>query len=326
MLLQLQKPWRSFWIRLLKITLVIVVIALIWHLDIINATTIARILAQPLAAALSVLAIAMGIQLGVFRWYLLLKVHGQDVSIRRLTNITFTSYFFGSATLGAFGVDALRVYSIGRERPDSVGQAYLSIAADRLIGFFGLIVVGALFFLVDYHEILRHDEMKPLVLLSLLAGVCILLVVLLVAAFDRFIATLLQHIRPFARARTHFNLLVRYYRESLGTIAVCLAIGVMGHLVTLGSLLILARAILNPTLSLSQLGLAGVMATIANQIPITPGGLAIGESMFVYLCRLMDPVHVTSDYGSAVFLQRLLILIALLPGLVFFLTDRQTST
>ena len=91
------------------------------------------------------------------------------------------------------------------------------------------------------------------------------------------------------------------------------------------SLLILAHAILDPSLSLSQLGLAGIMTTIANQMPFTAGGLAIGETLFAYLCRLMDPVNVTVDYGSVVFLQRVIALIAVLPGLVFFIADRKTS-
>ena len=322
----LRKPGRSFWIKLLKTAFVIAVITVIWRLDIINAATIARIFAQPLAAVLAVLTIVAVIQIGVFRWYILLKVHGQAVSIPRLTSIVFISYFLGSTALGTLGVDALRLYYIGRERHESVGQAYLSIAADRLIGLFGLIVAGAVLFALDYSEILRHDEMKLLVTLSLLVGAGILLVGAAIVAFDRFIAPLFQHIRPFARVRTHFNLLVRFYRDAPGSIALCLGLSILVHFFTLASLLILAHAILNPTLSLSQLGLAGVMATIANQIPFTPGGLAIGESMFVYLCRLMDPVHVTSDYGSVVFLQRLVALFATLPGFFFFVVLRRGNS
>src|SRR5437879_2057513 len=134
------KPGWSFWIRLLKIALVIAVILLIWRLDIINTTTIVRIFAQPVVAVVAVLAIVAGIQIGAFRWYILLKVHGQAVSLWRLTGIVFISYFLGSTALGTVGVDALRLYYIGRERHESAGQAYLSIAADRLIGLFGLIV------------------------------------------------------------------------------------------------------------------------------------------------------------------------------------------
>ncbi len=103
----------------------------------------------------------------------------------------------------------------------------------------------------------------------------------------------------------HFNLLVLAYRKSVGTVVVCLAVSVLVHFLMLASLLILTYVIFDPALSISQLGLAGVMTTIANQIPITPGGLAVGEGLFAYLCHLMDPAHATSDYGTVVFLQRI---------------------
>jgi len=317
-------PGRAFWIKLLKIALIIVVIVLIWRLDIINPGTISRILSQPLAFVLSVAALIATVHLSAIRWHLLLRVHGQAVSIGRLTKIIYTSYFLGGATVGTLGVDGLRLYYIGREAHDSVGQAYLSIAADRLISLLGLIVTGALFFAIDYQDVLRYGEIRLLVVLSLLAGLGILLIGFLIVAYERFIAPLFQHIRIFVRVQTHLRLLIEYYRLSPWRLLLCLGISVVIQLATVASLLILAHAILRPSLSVIQLGLAGVMATIANQIPITPGGLAIGESVFAYLCRLMDPVHVTSDYGSVVFLQRIVGIVAVLPGLLFYLAGRRS--
>jgi uncharacterized membrane protein YbhN (UPF0104 family) len=321
----LQKPRRSFWITPLKIGLIVAIVAVIWRLNIINATTLARIFSRPFAAVLSTLAIVAAIQLSVIRWHILLRIQGQVIPLGRLTSIVFTSYFLGSTTLGSLGVDGLRLFYIGRERPSSIGQAYLSIAADRLIGLFGLILAGSILFALNYREIMRHEQMRLMVLLSFSVGGVILIIIGLVGVFERFVAPLLQTIRPFTRVRLHFNLLVHAYRTSLGAVIVCLAVSVLVHFLMLASLLILAYAIFDSALSISQLGLAGVMATIANQIPITPGGLAIGEGLFAYLCHLMDPVHATSSYGSVVFLQRLVGLIAMVPGLFFFFIDRRAT-
>lgn len=321
----LQKQKRTFWVGILKIVVVIGIVLLIWRLDIINATTITRIFSQPLAAVLSILAIAAAIQLNVVRWYLLLSIHGQSVPLRRLTSIVFISYFLGSAAFGTLGVDALRLYYVGRERPASVGQAYLSIAADRLIGLLGLILAGGALFILNLDQILRHPELELLVSLSLSVGGAILLASGLIVAFDRFIAPFLQAIRPFARLRMHVGLLVRAYKSSLGSIGGCLMISAMGHFMTLATLIILTHAMFSPALSNSELGLAGVIATITNQIPITPGGLAVGESVFAYICHLLDPITATSDYGSVVFTQRLLGLAAVLPGLIFFFCGRRST-
>ena len=127
------------------------------------------------------------------------------------------------------------------------------------------------------------------------------------------------------RIATHLSLLVQYYRSSLPLLGLCLLISVVAHALVLGSFVILARALFGDTLSISQLGLSGVMATLANQIPITPGGLALGEGTFAFLCHLMDPANVTTDYGSVIFLQRLVALIATLPGLFSYLAYRRSE-
>ena len=151
----------------------------------------------------------------------------------------------------------------------------------------------------------------------------IILVAALVVKFDRFVSPFLPNLRAMHRIAAHMNLLADYYRGSLSLVALCLLISVAIHTLTLASLVILTRALFADSLLVSQLGLAGVMATLANQIPITPGGLAFGEGTFAYLCHLMDPVDVTSDYGSVIFLQRLVALIATVPGLFLYLAYRR---
>ena len=322
---QLRKPGRSFWIALFKIALIAAIVLAISRLDIINAATMARIFSHPIAACIAILAVASAIHVSVLRWYLLLMIQGQSVPLRRLWAITFTSYFVGSSTLGPVGTDALRLYYIGREKPGSVGQAYLSIVVDRLLGMAGLLLLGAILFAVNYSEIAHHPEMLSLIGYSAAAGAGIVLLVGLVIAFDRFVSPLFSRLRVVHRVATHLSLLVQYYRSSLPLLCLCLLISVVVHVLVLGSLVILARALFGDTLSISQLGLSGVMATLANQIPITPGGLALGEGTFAFLCHLMDPANVTIDYGSVIFLQRLVALIATVPGLFSYMAYRRAE-
>ena len=319
------RPSRSFWLVSLKLLVVAAILVLISRLDIINAATIARILSHPFAAAGAILAVMAAIQVSVLRWYLLLSIQGQSIPLRRLWAITFTSYFVGNSTLGTFGTDALRLYYVGRERPSSVGQAYLSIVVDRLLGMTGLLLIGALLFAANLSEITRHPQMRSLVLISAAMGVVLALAAGLAVGFDRFVTPWLGNWRLLHRLTTHMSLLAHYYRRSLPLVGVCLLISVVVHALMLTSLLVLAWALFGDTLSTSQLGLAGVMATLANQIPITPGGLALGEGTFAYLCHLMDPINVTADYGSVIFLQRLVALIATLPGLLSYLAYQRAE-
>jgi uncharacterized protein (TIRG00374 family) len=322
----LRKPGRSVWIALLKLAVIAAILVVISRLDIINAATIARIFSHPIAAAIAVLAVVAAIHVCIVRWHLLLMIQGQSIPLRRLWVITFTSYFIGSSTLGTVGTDALRLYYIGRERPSSVGQAYLSIVIDRLLGLAGLLLLGAVLFAVNFPEIASHPQMRGLVWFSAAMAVAILLLAALAVGFDRFVSPWFRHLRLVHRIATHMSLLVHYYRSSLPLVGLCLLLSIVVHVLMLGSLVTLAWALFGDALSMSQLGLSGVMATLANQIPITPGGLALGEGTFAYLCHLMDPANVTTDYGSAVFLQRLVALVAMLPGLFTYLTYRRAET
>ena len=321
----LRRPGRSFWIVLVKIAIVVAILVVISRLDIINAATLARIFSHPIAAGIAILAVVAAIHVSVWRWYLLLMIQGQFVPFRRLWTITFTSYFIGNSTLGTAGTDALRLYYIGQEKPGSVGQAYLSIVVDRLLGMAGLLLVGAVLFAINFAEIARHPEMLGLVLLSAAMAAGIALVAGLVVGFERFVSPLFGSLRVIHRIATHTSLLVHYYKNSLPLVGLCLLISVVVHMLMLASLVVLAWALFGDQLSVSQLGLSGVMATLANQIPITPGGLALGEGTFAYLCHLMDPASVTSDYGSVIFLQRLVALVATLPGLFSYIAYRRAE-
>jgi len=322
---QLRKTRRPFWIVLLKIAIVAAILVGLSRIDIINAATIARIYSHPVAAGIAVLAVAAAIHVSVLRWYLLLMIQGQSVPLRRLWTITFTSYFIGNSTLGTVGTDGLRLYYIGREKLGSVGQAYLSIIVDRLVGMAGLLLVGGILFAINFSEIVRNPEMLGVALFSSAIAAGIVLLAGLVVAFDQFVSPLFSRFGLIHRIATHMSLLVQYYRSSLPLVGLCLLISVIVQALVLAGLVILAWALFGASLSVSQLGLAGVMAMLANQIPITPGGLALGEGTFAYLCHVMDPANVTTDYGSVIFLLRLVAFVATLPGLFSYMTYRRAE-
>ena len=302
--------------------MIALIVTIIARLGIINAETVWRIVDHPYAAAAAVLSIGVAIHLSVWRWSMLLAIQGQAVPFWRLWQITFASYFIGTTTFGTLGTDALRLYYIGHERPGSVGQAYLSIAVDRLLGLLGLVLVGLAFFALNYDVIRLHWELMGFVIVSAVVGTGILAVAFAFVAFERYIAPVVHKFRPLQRTSLHINLLVRSYSQSLPTLGLCLAISVVAQVVTLSSLLILTYALFNAAIPWPHLGMAGVMATIANQVPITPGGLALGEGTYAYLCWLLDPGGAHNDYGTVVFLQRLAALAATFPGLYTYLTFR----
>jgi uncharacterized membrane protein YbhN (UPF0104 family) len=294
------KPGRSSWIVLLKITIIVAILVAIARMDIINAATIARIFSHPIVAGAAVLGVSAAVHASVLRWYLLLLIQGQAVPFRRLWTITFISYFIGSSTLGTVGTDGLRFYYIGREKLGSLGQASLSSVVDRLLGTAGLLLVGGILFAINFSDIVRHPKMLDVALFSTAIGGGVVLLAGLVIAFGQLVLPFFKRFGFISQIAAQIDLLVQCYRSSLPLLGLCLLISVVIHALMLGTLVILAWALFGG-LSVSQLGLAGAAAMLASQIPITPGGLALGEGTFAYLCHLMDPANVTTDYASSSF-------------------------
>jgi uncharacterized membrane protein YbhN (UPF0104 family) len=188
----------------------------------------------------------------------------------------------------------------------------------------GLLLVGGILFAINFSDIVRHPKMLDVALFSTAIGGGIVLLAGLVVAFGRLVLQFFNRFGFIAQIAAQIDLLVQCYRSSLPLLGLCLLISVAIHALMLGTLVILAWALFGG-LSVSQLGLAGAAAMLASQIPITPGGLALGEGTFAYLCHLMDPANVTTDYGSVIFLLRLVALVATLPGLFSYITYRRAQ-
>jgi hypothetical protein len=113
--------------------------------------------------------------------------------------------------------------------------------------------------------------MRSLVLVSAAVAAGLILLSALVVGLDRYVSQLFGGLRGIYRIATHMGLLVHHYRHSLPLVGLCLLLSVIRHALMLASLVVLTWALFGDALSISQLGLSGVMATFANQIPITPG-------------------------------------------------------
>jgi uncharacterized membrane protein YbhN (UPF0104 family) len=96
----------------------------------------------------------------------------------------------------------------------------------------------------------------------------------------------------------------------------------LGHLLVATAIVVLARASGLATLSHAETAFAGTLGVLANQLPLTPGGLGVGESSFAQIARLLAPGSGALAYGSVIFTFRLVTLVSFLPGAVALLSFR----
>ena len=128
----------SFWFRLLVTAAVLTYLAL--QIDI--GATWAALLRLPLVVAAAVLVLlALDRVVTIWRWIILIRASGHRVAAKSAAWIHLVSSFLGSFTPGGLGGDAARAYTL-TQRTAHGSDAVASIAMDRVLGLFSLIVVG----------------------------------------------------------------------------------------------------------------------------------------------------------------------------------------
>jgi uncharacterized membrane protein YbhN (UPF0104 family) len=68
---------------------------------------------------------------------------------------------------------------------------------------------------------------------------------------------------------------------------------------------------------------AGVWAMIANSLPLTPGGLGVGEAAFAQIAHLLEVVRTHASYATAFLAMRVLNVLIGLLGVLPYIASRQ---
>lgn len=82
---------------------------------------------------------------GILRWQLFLKMLHIHVPFRETTKLFFIGAFFNQFLPGTTGGDVVRVIFLMRDHPENKTEGFLSVAIDRLLAVFVLVIMGLLF-------------------------------------------------------------------------------------------------------------------------------------------------------------------------------------
>jgi uncharacterized membrane protein YbhN (UPF0104 family) len=236
----------------------------------------------------------------------------------RLLRIVTISLFFNQVLPSTIGGDGMRVWLLHR-LDRTLGRAFRSVLIDRLLGFFGLLLLtlgGALFLLTNLIDPpVAVWVMVPLSLggLAAIAGSPILVRLcgwLPIEAVQRRLRTIADEIEAFARNK----------RRLAGLVGV----SILGQFALSGSVLLLA---LGFGIGLDPLSALAVVPAImlASSIPISIAGWGVREATMVVGLGLLGVVQGDAALISITF-GGLLLIVGLLGGLVWLLSGRLRPT
>lgn len=261
------------------------------------------------------------------RWWLLFRIQGFQLSYRQVFNANYLGAFSLVFVPGAGG-EAVRMMLAMRLAASERARAALTVFGDRVLAIATLSMWAAGATAAKWASL--PAAMRPLGMAMLAAPVAIVLVS--VAMMQ--IAARVELPVPGAagRLRTRLMLLARSSIEFFAILranprgAVCAAAA--SFLTTglvLSNILMVAHAYALPYLTLGDYLFAAPVAMVINTIPLSPGGIGVGEAAFDRLCNWLAGASDPVPYATIYLTYRILAIIVAAYGVVPLLNVRRLA-
>ncbi|MGH9790030.1 MAG: lysylphosphatidylglycerol synthase transmembrane domain-containing protein [Candidatus Acidiferrales bacterium] len=315
----MKRSWRIFF----GLFRVAIGVGLLWYLGTSGAIEwralagLAR--AWPITlAALSLLLADMMVT--AWRLCVLLGARGMHLSVLASTKLTLIGIFFNACLPGSTGGDLVKIYYATEGNRGRRMEVATVILFDRAVGMFGL-VLWPLLVTPFFPQLI---EQAP-VLRVLLWGAAAIAAALLLG----FIAAGSQSLRRSRPLQWVFRRLplgsyaerifdtVHGYRNRAGAVLGAVAISLLAHTMTVAVTLLLIAAV-NPAGAAWPMAVLIPLGHLTNTLPVTPGGLGVGEAAFN---KLFSLAGLTGGAEGMLGWRLLTIMIGLL-GMVFYLQGR----
>ncbi len=248
--------------------------------------------------------------LAAIRWHLILKSLNFEIDFKRVLEIVYIGTFFNNLLIGGYGGDAMRLYYIFKASEEKKLILSLSVFVDRLIGFFGLSLIGIIFLfqILDINEIydlLIHNINKIYLLLFFIVFF------LLIISF--FIFNFFKKIREILIKFIYFLINNKFIFFK------CLILSVILFGIVNLSVYLISDSIFNFDIDLKQIFFSNSVTVVMNSLPITPGGFGVGELSFIKLNNLFIDSNKLIGLANVIIYFRIINFIVSFPAIISYL-------
>ncbi len=310
-------------IRILRTAAGLLVLALLIYFGRLDLRVLGHALEHPALLSLAAGLLLLAVPLATLRWWLLIAALEFPMTFSWTLRTTFTSQFFNVFLPGSFGGDMVRVMLAYRAARHGLSRLTFTIVVDRLSGLTALILLG-----LCVVPALPPRFHEPVYLLPWAAGSAALLTGVAGAILlGERIASLLQRLPAPMGARLAHGVrevlaALRAYADRWLTLVWALIISLLQFALVLMCLMVLGTAMSFNELSTSGYVVAGVWSIIANSLPLTPGGLGVGEAIFAQIAAALETVTTGAGYANVFLATRILTILISVLGLLPYLAQR----
>lgn len=299
-------------------------LGLLIHFGRLDLGVLAAAFGRPDLLAGAALLLVGLVPLATFRWWVLLRGLGFTMSYGWTLRTLLVGLFCNTFLPGSYGGDIVRVGLAYRAAGRNLSRVTFTVLVDRLSGLFALSIIGFTmlpYLAVDVFDVRYVIPLVLFVVLILGAGLFALL-------FGERTIAMLSRLPTNAMAKLTYvaGEVVAALRAYVDRWYLLVCIGLLS--IVMFIMLLTALALLGFAMHFDALGIpgyfaAGGWATLANAIPLTPGGIGIGEAAFAQIAHLLEPTPTSASYATAFLAMRMLNVLISVAGILPYSTQRR---
>jgi hypothetical protein len=218
---------------------------------------------------------------------------------------------------GSYGGDLVKGYYIYKST-NNLAKPALTIIIDRLFGLIGLIIIGIISFIFFSNgEFFKYFSINYSLLISsffiLLISIISIILLLKSNLFKKKYLII-----------NYFNSFLSLAKKNILTFITCLILSSIIFIAVHFGTFLISDIIYDFKIGIEKIYLINFFTTIINTLPITPGGLGLGELAFSKANNFFSQNHDhISNIANVIILFRIINVFACLPGAIIYILQNK---
>ena len=304
---------------IVRLAIGIALLAVLARTGILDWGALRGLLVEWRFTALAVVAIAIAISATAGRLCILLRPRDFDLGLGASLRLTFMGTFFNIVMPGSSGGDLIRIYYAAKGNEGRRAEIATVLLLDRFVGLVALVLYPVILAPLYFSSLAADPSLRAVVLTAagIVAVTGVTTWIFLRGAGGTRWTRLLDRVPGGEVIRRAVSTLHSYGADHR-PLWKALSVSLGGHALGMLGFVFLARAVVTPTLEWVLFVIVPI-GMVVNTIPLTPGGLGVGEAAFAMLFGLVG----LSGGSEVLIAWRLVSVLVGLAGLVFYLEGRK---
>lgn len=312
--------------RLIQFGVAGVLVWAIFYFDIISVSDLVGLTRHPWALLFFCLCMGVLYTLSSIRWHILLGCLDIAPPFAQTFRITYIASFWAASLLGGMASEFSRAYMIFRQTPDAKRKGAISILVDKVASLAALLLWACVCVAFKY-DAMAHSPLFTVVSVFLVMGGLFFAVFVGMLFVNKRRLGVSQWIeKRFAGSAIGEQILMvseafYLFRSSPKVLLSVLGISVLNQAIMI-LILYQLGILLGGVMGFLDVGISGPVTILLNMLPISPGGIGVGEVAYAQINAILNSSSSMTISGTVFLTFRIITIVTSLPA-VFFLFGKK---